>query len=337
MEINAQSTSKGRGYGIVNAESYDIDCSIDTPADRFNITFGNPHGKYNGLFDVNDSVQVSEQGVQLLDGIIDETGGGTESGRGTKITIDGRDRSLLLLDNDAVPQTYKDLTLSAFIQKLASPYGFGKFQIANTESIKKIVVEPGMSEWDAIFEQAFTKMGFYPYVGGYGTFYCDLLKNYGAHTGNTTFQSKYQKTISNEIPGAIKYESIKYRKNYAGVISDIWIKDHKDEGYLLKKKNPYLANIKFSRRKIIQEGNVENMAELDKKADNMLRASRYGNLEITAVIKGSYNIAPNELIKIVDSANGFNNVYFVIGVRHTKNIRNGAQTIIRFWTPEEVF
>jgi prophage tail gpP-like protein len=43
---------------------------------------------------------------------------------GSKIEIGGRDKSMILLENDAEPKTYYKLKLSAFISKTAGPYGF---------------------------------------------------------------------------------------------------------------------------------------------------------------------------------------------------------------------
>lgn len=325
MKITITSSKTGKQYNVSRFLSYDIDTSIDIPADHFNVEIANPYGENSGLFDANDSVIIEYGGTVILNGIIDDMRS-TVDNTGARITLDGRDKSLLLLDNDAIPQAYYNLTLESFIKKIATPYGFTKFDIAKTETVAKIKIEPGQTEWEAIYQQAYKKMGLMPWVTADGTFVCKKL-NYSRQPTHL---------FSNELPGAINYTSSTVRLTLAGVKSEVLAKTYKEKGYPVARKYNPLIQEGFRRRRVIEDGEAENLKELIRNSDEFLEDSRRGSYEVTLTCKSNFAIKPNQTARVFDRIHKVDNVFWIVGVRHTL-ADEGKTTTVRMWRIGEAF
>lgn len=121
-----------------------INCSLDAPADDF-----------TGVFPASANwlelaeIQVSNGEQTVFNGIVDEQTlvCGTN---GTLITLRARSRAALLLDNEALPQTYYLPSLSDIFNRHAAPYGFTGFSGDTRTFPVRYEVEKGVSEWSVI-------------------------------------------------------------------------------------------------------------------------------------------------------------------------------------------
>ncbi len=321
MQIKITNKASNKIYDIVRLENYEIENAMDIPADHFNIKFGNPGGAYSGLIGTDDIVEVLEENI-ILKGVVDDYRSKWDSS-GSYINLDGRDLALLLMDNDAIPQTYYNLTLEDFIKKITTPYGFTKFDIAKTKVISKIVVDTGDTEWDIIFREA-EKIGYWLWVMPDSTIVAQTL-NYEA-TPSYTF--------SNEIVGAIHMESCELVESAATIKSEIWVRAQAEKTIVAKKKDQTLINKGFVRRRIIEDPESDNYSEAEKKATEELKDSKKGSYEIILETRGNREIKTNTTAKVIDPINKIDGVFFIVAVKHIKNKERGSVTTVRlrpFW------
>lgn len=74
------------------------------------------------------------------------------SPKGAFLRVEGRSLAALLLDNEAVPQTYYSPPFSTVFARHAAPYGFLRYRTpSGTEKIGEFTVTKGTSEWQ-VFE-----------------------------------------------------------------------------------------------------------------------------------------------------------------------------------------
>ena len=113
----------------------------DAPADGFTGVF--PLKKSNGnltglrIYDANHDL--------CFDGIVDDQ---KEScGSEIKLMLVARSRSALLLDNEAIPQTYCMPSLATIFARHVKPYGFTDFVGDARTCSGQLAVTKGMSEW----------------------------------------------------------------------------------------------------------------------------------------------------------------------------------------------
>lgn len=73
------------------------------------------------------------------------------SPKGAFLRVEGRSLAALLLDNEALPQTYYSPPFSAVFARHAAPYGFMRYRVpGGAEKIGEFTVTKGMSEWQVL-------------------------------------------------------------------------------------------------------------------------------------------------------------------------------------------
>ena len=237
MLVEVESKRTQKQLKIQRMSKYDIETSMDIPADRFNITVENPvdsegYGMNSELLNPNDTFSIIENETVILDGIADDV---EEywSGYASNIEIDGRDKSLLLLENDAEPKTYYKLKFSGLLEKLSGPYGFTNFKVNPTldKIIGKIVVEAGDSEWDVLFAEA-QKLGMWLWCMPDSTIVADVL--------NYKEDPSYK--FSNDLSiNAIRMKTFRKRKSGADIKNEVWVRGHEKKNIGFKYKDKELT------------------------------------------------------------------------------------------------
>ena len=316
MSISITNKSSGNKYDILRLESYDIENAMDIPADHFSLQIGNIGGIYSTYFDSDDIVSVSDE-EYLFVGIVDDFKIKWDSS-GNYLYLDGRDKALLLLDNDAEPRTYYNLTLEELIKKLAIPFGFTSFDIAKTKSIAKIVVDLGESVWDVMFRIC-RNQGYWLWIKPDGTIVAQTL-NYSALPSYV---------FSNSEINALPIESLEKTKSSAKLKSEIWVRAQGEKTIIAKKKDQSLYDKGFIRRLILEDPDSDNYKEAEKKAEEELKDSKKGSLEIVIETRGNKKILTNTTAKVIDPKSNTDGVFFIVGVRHIKNRDKGNITVVR--------
>ncbi|QEK12706.1 hypothetical protein FQB35_10385 [Crassaminicella thermophila] len=326
MLVIVDSNKHKKQFKIQRMSEYDIETSMDIPADHFNIIIDNPvgpdgHGVNAEMLNPNDRFRIYEDNEIILDGMaddLDETWGE----EGAKIEIDGRDRSMLLLENDAEPKTYYKLKFSDFLKKIAAPYGFTNFQVnpIYDKVIDKIVVEVGDSEWDTLFREC-KKLGMWLWCTSNSTIIADVLN----------YKEEPSYTFSNDmsISNAIRMKRFSKRKRGADIKSEVWVRGHSKKTFTAKFKDTVLTALGYARRMIIENGDAKNIAEGEKIAKRYVDERKRGSFEIEITINGRHKIETNKTAYVKDKVTKTDGVFFVVGVRHKKNNNVGNEKIIR--------
>lgn len=323
MYVEVGSKIHKKTYEINRMSEYDIETSLDIPADHFNIIIENPvddkgYGMNAGVFNPNNTFKISEYYGVILNGVADDVDEYWDE-NGSKIEIDGRDKSMLLLENDAEPRTYNKLKLSAFINKIAGPYGFkARINSKYDKVIDKIVVEVGDSEWDCIFRET-KKLGMWLWCEPDGTLVADKLN----------YSSKPEYRFSNDLKDAIRIKKFSKKKRGADIKNEVWVRGHGKKAFTAKYKDNDLTNKGYKRRMILEDGEAKNISKGQEIAKRHIQERKRGCFEIEFTINGKYQVKTNKTAYVKDKVTRTEGTFFIVGVRDKKNDNIGHEKIIR--------
>lgn len=322
VEVNSKVNKKT--YEITRMSEYDIETSLDIPADHFNIIIENPvddkgYGVNADIFNPNDNFKISEYYGTILNGVVDDVDEYWDE-NGSKIEIGGRDISMLLLENDAEPRTYNKLKLSAFINKITGHYGFkAKVNSKYDKVINKIVVEVGDSEWDAIFRET-KKLGMWLWCTPDGTLVADVLN----YSGSPSY--KFSNDLSIE---AIRMKRFSKKKRGADIKSEVWVRGYGGSSFISKFKDEALTALGYRRRMIMEDGDAKSILKGQEIAKRYIQERKRGSFEIEITINGKHSIETNKTAYVKDKVTRTEGTFFIVGVRDKKNDNIGHEKIIR--------
>lgn len=326
MYVEVGSKIHNKTYEINRMSEYDIETSLDIPADHFNIIIENPvddkgYGVNADIFNPNDTFKISEYYGVILNGVADDVDEYWDE-NGSKIEIDGRDKSMLLLENDAEPKTYYKLKLSAFINKIAGPYGFkAKVNSKYDKVINKIVVEVGDSEWDCIFRET-KKLGMWLWCEPDGTLVADVLN----YNGKPSY--KFSNDLS--IEDAIRMKKFSKKKRGADIKNEVWVRGHGNKSFTAKYKDSDLTSKGYRRRTILEDGGeAKNISKGQEIAKRYIQERKRGSFELELTINGKYEVQTNKTAYVKDKVTKTDGVFFIVGVMDKKNDNIGHEKIIR--------
>ena len=132
----------GGEIALPEPSAFRFDSSEEAPADRLTAVFPARRdcGPLPGLR-VRDAA-----GALLFDGVVDVLRR-VSSGSGGTAVMTARSRAGLLLDSEALPQSYDLPSLPTVYEKHIRPYGFAGYRGSGLVFEGTVVVEKGMSEW----------------------------------------------------------------------------------------------------------------------------------------------------------------------------------------------
>lgn len=159
------------------------------------------------------SVELVQQGHTLFNGLVDEQtlSFGPQGGR---LTLQARSRAAILIDNEAIPQTFYHPSLHDIFQAHAAQYGFSGILAQDNPTLNTFTVAKGKSEWQAIESFCRQTLGVTPYVRD--GWLVAKPRIFGA-----------PRMISNTVRGGLRYRSLSVcRKRYA-VISKVILKSER--------------------------------------------------------------------------------------------------------------
>lgn len=331
MKVNLKSHINKKEYEILRLSEYDIETTLDIPADYFSVIIENPIdytsglGKYADLFNDNDEIKIYEQNKLILSGIADDVieSWGEDY---AKIELSGRDTTLLLLENDAEPKSYYDMNLASFINTLASPLGFSVKVSSKYDRIaKKRVVEVGDSIWDALYRES-KKLGLWIWCNHNKTIQVDKL-NYKS-TADYFFSNDLAKLDSKKNK-YIPMKSLSKNKKGSQLKNEVWIRGHSNKAFTCKYKDSDLNNRGYSRRIITEDSDAKSISKANEIAKNMANERKKGSYEIEIVVNGKHLIDINKTAYIYDTKTKLDGVFFIVGIRSSKNHISGHTKTIR--------
>ena len=185
----------------------------ETPADDLTAIF--PIDK---KFDEFRNVEVFLDDVMIFSGVIDEQI--TEvSDSGLTLKIYARNKAALLIDNEALPQTYQNPSLKIIFDRHIKKYGFSELRGDNKAFTNTFTVSKGMSEWDVLKEYCSTYLNTVPIV----------IDDYIIDATSRNY-NKSNTILSNNDNG-IRYFGIKEDVSRYNLISEVFVRTGKDAAY----------------------------------------------------------------------------------------------------------
>ena len=95
------------------------------------------------------TIHIVKDGTVIFRGLIDEQAVSLD-GDGAGLEVCARSLAALLLDNEAIPQTYYVPSTRLIYQRHAQPYGFPEFSGRDRTFSTRLQIEKGTSEWEVI-------------------------------------------------------------------------------------------------------------------------------------------------------------------------------------------
>lgn len=330
LQAYIKNRKKNKAWMVKRIKEYSYEISMDIPADEFRLSLANikneqGEGGYSEVYDDNDIVILKElvestgEFKELITGITDEVSEFWDD-KTYGVDIIGRDLSMLLLENDAEPRTYENITLASLTQTISSRYGFTvKVNPEFDKPIKKITVEPGTTEWDLLSEEA-KKLGMWLWCTANGELIADVL-NYKENP-YITFSNDY-------IPDANYILGFKKTKKGSDIKSECWVRGQGKKSFISKFIEPTLEKYGYVRRKVIEDSDAKDPANAEKIAERNVKDSLKGSFEIELKVHGKTNIQVNKTAKVSDKNTRTYGVFFIVGYRHSKSENDGNIKYVR--------
>lgn len=310
----------GNIYRIKQMKSFSVEQSTTIPADGFDFTVGNKYGEVSDVISAGDELTFYIAQKPVLKGIIDDLDI-SYSMNGSEIMIAGRDRISIILDNDALPKTYYNLTLSQYMKKAYAQYGLTEFYVENNEKQDKIVVSPGDTEWGIIEELCREK-------GMFTRFDLDKIRCYYLRT-----DTDYDYWFSNDYNSTIKFQEINIKVSSSVKSEVVVYSDTYDDGESKTKNIKGVAkdnNIKYKRRMVTTEAELNKTSKANKKAKELLNEVNREAFVIDMALDTRQMFKVGSVAKIQIKKLDLDCFMLIDSVKYSKDISSGAMTYITF-------
>lgn len=153
--VTLELTYPGAGrYTLTNPLAVSLVRTLESPAQSLSITLPMASGNLPGVA-VGATLRRGSQTV--FSGFCDQQTA-REDRTGRTFTVQARSRGALVLDNEALPQTYYNITTSQLFRRHLRPYGFTQLDVPREVEIGIFTVPKGMCEWEvfsAFCDQAY--------------------------------------------------------------------------------------------------------------------------------------------------------------------------------------
>lgn len=216
-------TIDGDTTELKNPISVKISKDKDAPADSILIQFPvDSIQKYQNNIKKFAYIKIyNDENCDLVfDGLVDEQIVEV-SEDGLILEISGRSIACLLLDNEALPQTYYLPSLKTIFERHVKPYGFTGYKGSDTAFSGKFVVQKGMSEWDVLYNFCTEFLGVEPKITP-------------ARVINVTENTLQIPLKFSNKDNEIKYTYISEIENRYEIISEVNVRAEQDGNYSMK-------------------------------------------------------------------------------------------------------
>lgn len=239
--------------------SVNLVSSEDAPADSITAVFA-----VCGYVPPLVSIIIENGRERIFNGLID-TQTEEKSADGILLTLTARSLECILLDNEALPQTYCLPSMPLIMERHFAPLGFTEYAGPDKSFSGEMTVSKGMSEW-AVLEMFCQKfLDTKPKINSYGVI--DI-------TGND----------SDEIVYLSDYISKKHTLKRSKVISEVFARTYISGGYEMLIENEKAKTLGIKRRRYINSIDSESRTVLG--AKRTVNNSNGSYEEITAEFNG---------------------------------------------------
>lgn len=251
-----------------------INRASDAPADDLTVVLVR-----SGELPPLRSVKVTEGERLLFWGWVDEqTEQVTQSG--ATHTLVARSRAALLLDSQAIPQTYQSPPFSVVFARHAQPYGISAFRVpVGGGYIGELVVRSGMSDWQVLAECCERMWHTNPRITPEGLLLVEP-------------QTAEQAVFCNTGAG-VPYLSIEKRRKPYVLLGEVLVQSPKDGKYTPVARDIEAQRLGLIRRRCLSAASSQN-------PEAVLRTARQNEWEITLVCPGWPPLLPGMLASVND-------------------------------------
>jgi prophage tail gpP-like protein len=314
--IKVESKKNGAIYKINNLKQYNIEQSIDIPADSFEFVIGNKGFEISKIVSAGDKLSYYIDNKLAMEGYIDDSDFAYTIGD-NDIRLTGRDKMSTLLDNDANPTTFYKLGLYGYLQKIMPKYGITKYGSSSNESFDKITISPGENEF-SIIERLAKQRNLITLFDPYDqTFKCTKIVSSTAQTykfSNDVNNSIRIKEAIISVSADIKNEVIVYGDNY-----------EKNKNIKGSYKD---SRLNIRKRRILNESDIETSKDADKRAKEEFYNLNKDAFSIKIVTNTKLPIFINQVAYVQINKVGLKCHMVVDSVSYTRNENSGSLTTI---------
>ena len=311
VSLSVRSTALGKKWYTINRFiEYIVDIDLETDADDFSFTISNPECIFSGLISTNDRVRIKINKTGIMLGIVDQViyhG----SNNGNTIEVHGRDKALLLIDNDVKSTTKKNLKPVNYINERCNKFGIKYKNKKPIPLIKKYEIDGG-SEMAIIIDMLNKSKQKLWYI--YDTLYS------GSWNLNGEIKWRFTRGVKAANRG-IDIEDITLNEDIKNLISKEIIygrqdDDHKISGsYTLKVCN----NRGIVKLKTITDSDTKSSSKLSKQAETDILDELRDAYTIRLIVDSkNHVIMPNTVCRIIDRFIGINCTMFIRAVQYQK-------------------
>ncbi len=266
-----------------------------------------PAGGLEAEFYIKDTIpelkyiSVIRNSENVFSGNIDEQSI-VKTSEGCRLIIRARSIEALLLDNEAMPQTYHLPSFGIIFERHFRPLGFKGFKGSDKSFNGELVISKGMSQWAVLFAFCDQFIGCRPFIDPEG-----IIDISGDHREMSFF-------IGQKIIRRIRTV---YRRH--SVISDITARTYPAGGYKMNIKSNIAEKLEIKRKRYLNTVGT-NIMGINAVRDMITRSDRsYKQTEI--VCSGFINCRPDDTFTM----EGSQETYRITEVIYS--IKNGEDTI----------
>lgn len=329
--FRVNSSRLGGWYEIHRFTDYSIDLELETDADAFSFTILNPNGVYTGLFSKFDDITLEIDKKPVMRGKIDCVEYSWDND-GCKIKIDGRDLMGILVDNDAVPGTHKNIKPSTYIANKCAEYGIKSNVDSSMDAIEQLIIGCGESEISIINNIA---------MDSRKRVWFDFDTLY-AGNWNDNAKPTYLFTRGIKDRPGIQIKKFRLREDGTDTKSEIRIYGSTNNGsekIVGTATNDYMVSRGIQKRMTKRSSNNDSVSKYSSNALRDIRDSFRDNVEIEIEVKTGHGglILPNRTCQVIDTITKVNAVFFIVGVSYKKDLNNGSITRVTMIPGETAF
>lgn len=271
----------GDRYTLTNPLSVSLVRTLESPAQSLSITL--PMAADN-LPAVAVGATVRRGTEQVFSGFCDQQTAREDQG-GRTFTVQARSRGALVLDNEALPQTYYDITTGELFRRHLRPYGFTRLDVPREVKLGIFTVPKGMSEWEVFSAFCFQAYGREPIVGAGDTVIVQARETSPA-------------AVITNRPGrsGLRYLSAEDILRRASVVSEMLMRD-KQGNYSRLLENPFGNPWQVQRRRYIIPAAEYATVPLADGYQRFLEAQRASHTA-EAVLPGWADLWPGDCIQL---------------------------------------
>lgn len=225
----------GQLYRLNHPLSVSLTRTLESPAQSLAASFPIIQGLLPGIA---VEARLLRGGREVFSGFCDQQVV-REDENGRTFTLQARSRGGLLLDNEALPRTYYNVTAREIFRSHLRPYGFTKLSIPKDHEAGIFTVSKGMSEWEVFCAFCMRAFGRYP-----------VIAQGDRVAVETRSRSPVAKVTNRPGEEGLRYLRVEDTLRRASVISEMILRD-KQGNYSRRLENPFGNPWKARRRRYV--------------------------------------------------------------------------------------